>query len=170
MNFRLAKKTDLPLLKVMYEKIVANMKGNGIALWNEFYSYDEFELDIENSNLHLLTNDSDIVAAFAICNNTLGEDAVLWQDTNAKAAYLARIGVNINYLGQGAGSIAIKRAVEIAKNKNAQYLRLLVAEVNVPAIKFYRKQGFKQVEGYFDEVILSQGTNLIEYGYELKIK
>ena len=59
-------------------------------------------------------------------------------------------------------------ASEVAAQKGAEYLRLLVVDVNVPAIRLYLKSGFLRVEGvHADDIV--EGTVLYEYGYEKKL-
>lgn len=166
MNLRLANMDDLPKLKLIYEKIVDNMNRNNIKIWNEIYPCEFLIEDIENNRLYILVDNNDIIAAFALCESNLGEDYVEWTSKHDKALYIDRLGVNVNYLRKGIGSIVLNKAVEVARNKNTKYLRLFVVDINEPAIKLYLKSGFKRVEGIYDEVIYD---NLVlhEYGFEI---
>lgn len=169
MKCRLATKNNLPELKYMFDAIVRNMHDNGITIWNEFYPYEEFENDIDNENLYLLTDNNKIVATFVLCGVSSEYGCFQWSEKTSKVLYLKRIGVNINYLRQGVGSLIIKCAIDIAKIKNIEYLRLTVADSNQPAINLYKKQEFKQVFGTYKEHIEERDLTLIEYGFELKI-
>jgi len=76
--------------------------------------------------------------------------------------------VNVEYLRKGFGSVSLKAAAEKAKEKDAKYLRLFVAEENGPAIRLYEKSGFKKADGVFDEKI-DEKLTIREYGFELEI-
>lgn len=167
MNLRLAEKSDLPQIKTMYEKINDNMNKNNIQIWDEIYPREFFQYDIENKNLYILTEDNDIVAAFALCESSDAKDHLKWKDVNGKALYIDRLGVNVNYLRQGIGGLMLKNAVGIAKQKDAKYLRLFVVDKNKPAINLYLKNGFKRVDGIYEEKI--DDFVLREYGFEIEI-
>lgn len=168
MNIRLAEQIDLDQIKKMYEKIVDNMNKNNIQIWNEFFPFMSFQEDIENKRLYLLTEDTDdIVAAFVLCDSNEGEAHLNWKDAKAKALYLNRFGVNVDYLRQGIGGLALKYAMELAKQMNAKYLRLFVVDINKPAINLYRKNGFDQVDGIYEEKI--EDFVLREYGFEIEV-
>lgn len=169
MELKLAKPTDLPQLEIMFSKIVQNMTNQGITIWNEFYPYEEFEIDIKNQNLYLLTENDTIVAVFGLFDTTEGIEYFNWQNKSAKAIYLARLGVNVNHLNQGIASKALKHAIEIAKQKNVEYLRLMVADSNIPALKLYTKNNFNQVEGSFTSFMPSCNCDITEFGFEIKI-
>ena len=49
-----------------------------------------------------------------------------------------------------------------------EYLRLFVVDINKPAIQLYVKNGFRKVEGVYEEVF-EDGFVLREYGYEIKV-
>lgn len=167
MDLRLAGKSDLPQLKTMYEKIIDNMNKNNIRIWDEIYPCGFFQADIENKSLYILTEDNDIVAAFALCESNDGEDHLKWKNIKGKALYIDRLGVNVNYLRQGIGGLMLKNAMRLAKQKNAEYLRLFVVDINKPAINLYLKNGFKRVDGIYEERI--DDFVLREYGFEIEI-
>ena len=168
MDLRLAEKSDLPQLKTMYEKIIGNMNQNNIRIWDEIYPCEFFQEDIENRSLYLLTKDHDIAAAFALCESNDGEDHLKWKNAEEKALYIDRFGVNVNYLRQGIGGLMLKNAMERAKQKGAKHLRLFVVDINKPAINLYLKNGFKRVDGIYEEKI--DDFVLREYGFEIEIQ
>ncbi len=57
---------------------------------------------------------------------------------------------------------------ETAKSFGMEYLRLFVVDINKPAIQLYVKNGFRKVEGVYEEVF-EDGFVLREYGYEIKV-
>lgn len=168
MNFRLAVMEDLPQLKAVYKGIIQHMNDNQIPIWDEIYPCELFEEDIKRKRLYLLLNGEEIASAFALCDNSSGENEVEWQNTQAKALYLDRLGVNVRYLREGIGSLALTRAKETARKLGAAYLRLFVVDINKPAINLYIKNGFERAAGIYDEAF-ADGLVLHEYGYEVKL-
>ena len=169
MNFRLAVMQDLPQLKGMYRKIVKNMNEHGIQIWDDIYPCEFLAEDIEKQQLYILIENENIVSAFSLCDTNEGEMAVQWQENSAKALYIDRLGVNVQYAKRGIGSFMLAKAKETAKASGAKYLRLFVVDVNEPAIKLYIKNGFIKAGGAFNEVF-DDGFTLHEYGYEIEIQ
>lgn len=167
MNFRLAKMDDLPQLKEVYEKIIDHMNKANIQIWDEIYPCEFFRGDIENHRLYILTENNEIAAAFALCDSNPGEGHVKWENSHDKAFYIDRLGVNVNYLKQGIGSLMLRKAIALAGEKNARYLRLFVVDINEPAINLYIKNGFEKVDGIYNEII-DDDFALHEFGFEIK--
>ena len=168
MDFRQAVMQDLPQLKDMYKRIIKNMNEQNIQIWDDIYPCEFFEDDIKNNQLYILLNNGEIVSAFVLSDTNSGETAVEWKDNHAKAVYIDRLGVNIEYLKKGLGSLMLDKAKEIAKTLNAEYLRLFVVDINIPAIQLYTKKEFVKVNGVYNE-IFDDGFVLHEHGYEIKL-
>jgi len=169
MDLRLANINDLSKLKAVYGKIIDNMNRNNIPIWDEIYPCEFFRDDIENNRLYLLVEEhDDIVAAFALCESNAGESHVEWENAHDKALYIDRFGVNVDYSRRGIGSIMLKHAITLTKQKNAKYLRLFVVDINKPAINVYLKNGFRQVDGIYEERI-DDDLILREYGFEIEV-
>jgi ribosomal protein S18 acetylase RimI-like enzyme len=169
MFLRLANINDLSKLKAMYGKIIDHMNKNNIPIWDEIYPCEFFSNDMEHHRLYILVKEhDDIVAAFSLCESNAGESHVKWENDHDKALYLDRFGVNVDYSNQGFGSIMLKHAITLTKQKNAKYLRLFVVNINQPAINIYLKNGFKQVDGIYEERI-DDDFILREYGFEIKV-
>jgi len=169
MNFRLAVKGDLPQLQTMFIDIVKNMDNNNIHIWNQYYPYEEFENDIQNKNLYLITDKNDIVATIGLFDTIDGENCFEWKNKNAKTLYISRLGVNVNYLRQGMGKLALQNAIKIANDRNCKYLRLLVADINKQAINLYTKNGFCKVDGIRNEYSETLNKTISELGLEIKL-
>lgn len=167
MNLRLATMSDLPQIIKMYKKIITKMYDNNIYIWDEIYPCKYFENDIKNNQLYLLINNNEIISAFALCCLNDTAKSVNWTDKNAKALYIERLGVNIDYLRNGIGCVAVNKAIVLARQMNAGYLRLFVVDNNYAAINLYQKVGFKKVDGIYEEVI-DDDLILHELGFEIK--
>lgn len=168
MVFQSAAAQDLPRLKDMYKRIVKNMEAQGIPIWDDIYPSEFLAEDVENDRLYVLLDKEEIVSAFALCDTNAGEKAVQWQENGARAMYIDRLGVDVRYAKKGIGSFMLARAKEIAKASGAAYLRLFVVDINEPAIRLYRRNGFAKVAGIYEETF-DDGFMLREYGYEIEI-
>ena len=166
MEVVLAKMEDLEEIKLVYTKIIKNMYSNNIKIWNEYYPNEVFKFDIKNNNMYLLKDNNEIIGAFVLCEQTEIEDDVMWDDKNAQAYMLSRVGVNVDYMRMGFGCKLVDSACEIAKSKGAKYLRLLVCDQNVPALKFYDKCKLKRKNGIHEEKI-NDNYSIYEYGFEI---
>ena len=71
-----------------------------------------------------------------------------------KAVEIERIYVLKEFHGKKVGQVLYEKAIEIAKQLNADYIWLGVWEENPRAIKFYKKNGFIE----FDKHIFKLGT------------
>ncbi|MBD9189972.1 MAG: GNAT family N-acetyltransferase [Catenibacterium mitsuokai] len=168
MDFRQAVMQDLPQLKDMYKRIIKDMNEQNIQIWDDIYPCEFFEDDIKNNQLYILLNNGEIVSAFVLSDTNSGETAVEWNNNHAKAVYIDRLGVNVKYSKKGIGSLMLDKAKEIAKTLNAEYLRLFVVDINIPAIQLYNKKEFIKVNGVYNE-IFDDGFVLHEHGYEIKL-
>lgn len=164
----LAKLEDLQNIKDMYFKIIDNMYKNNIKIWNDDYPIEDFVIDIENENLYLLKENDNILGAFALYEHTNPEEDLEWKDKDAKAYLLNKVGVNVDYLRQGIGEKLVNSACKIASLKGAGYLRLLVSDVNNPAIELYTKCNFNKLKGIHEERIRAD-FSLYEYGFEMQL-
>ena len=167
MEFRKAVKSDLPELNRVFSKIVRDLDSRNIHVWDEEYPFCSFPEDIEKGGLYVLFDKDKLVSAFAIYRENISAPYVDWQDNNAKALYVERLGVNIGYYRQGIANFMMDKAADLVREAGFEYLRLFVAEINLPAIAFYKKAGFVFADGvYIDEI---GDTPLPELGMEKKI-
>ena len=167
MKLRLAEESDLPKLKTMYKKIIENMNEHHIQIWDDYYPCEYFPDDVKAKTLYLLTDSDNIVSAFVLCKLHDGEKCINWESTKEKAMYIDRFGVNVDNLRRGIGSMTLKYAMDIAKQRGAKYLRLFVVDINEPAICLYQKNGFTRMTGQYEEKI--DDFILYEYGFENKL-
>lgn len=165
MKFRLANIHDLPQIKTVYKEIIQDMYKKHITIWDEIYPCDYFEEDIKNNKMYVLSDNGIIVAGFVLYDNNPGSDKVKWKYNTGKVLYLDRLGVNVEYARKGVGSMMLKRAEETAKEQGADYIRMFVVDINLPAIKLYEKNDYTKAYGIYDEVI-DDTLTLHEYGYE----
>jgi ribosomal protein S18 acetylase RimI-like enzyme len=110
------------------------MDKDNIQIWDEVYPNEFFSADIKNKRLYVLVENDEIASAFALCNTNAGAEYVTWENNYDTAVYLDRFGVNVNFSRNGIGSLMLEKAIALAREKGAPYLRLFVVGKNVPAI------------------------------------
>ena len=168
MELRLANKKDLPYLKIMFKKIIDNMTKNNIKIWNKYYPFEEFKDEIEQERLYLLVQEGDIVSAFVLFENIEGQENFNWKEAKP-AVYMGSLGVNVEFLKKGIGTLSLEKAKELSKQRGAKYLRLTAAESNGIAINFYLKNGFKKVDGLYQEYSETLKRTINQIGLEIKL-
>ncbi|MEG2687183.1 MAG: GNAT family N-acetyltransferase [Christensenellaceae bacterium] len=168
MNFRLANSADLAAIKEMYTMLISKMNKDGIEIWDNVYPCEIFADDIAKNSLYILSDENNMVGAFALCESNNGQTHVKWEKDNAKAIYLDRLGVNANFTNQGIATQLLNYACKIASKKGAEYLRLFVIDTNVPAVRLYKKNGFKKAVGSYVEVI-DETLTFVEFGFEKNV-
>ena len=121
------------------------------------YLRDGFSL--EKISAELLNNESDFY--FAIYqNDVVGYLKINWGKTqtvpqNKSAVEIERIYVLPEFQGKDVGKQLYNKALEIAQQKNAEFMWLGVWEENPRAISFYKKNGFVE----FDKHIFKLGDD-----------
>jgi ribosomal protein S18 acetylase RimI-like enzyme len=104
------------------------------------------------ANTFLLAYDNDQVAGYV----KLRDERVPLSMGNVNAMEIARIYAVSNKIGKGVGSLLMQSCVDLAKERNKEWLWLGVWEKNQRAIDFYIKWGFEK----FDETDFLLGDDL----------
>ncbi|MFH6991350.1 GNAT family N-acetyltransferase [Flavobacterium sp. FlaQc-48] len=121
--------------------------------------YLDEKFSVEKLTEELTNKDSEFY--FAILDHTVigylkvnfGESQTELKDS--KALEIERIYVSKEFHGKKVGQVLYKKAIEIAKQKNSDYIWLGVWEENLRAISFYTKNGFVE----FDKHIFKLGND-----------
>ena len=141
----------------------------GRQTFSETFSGDNSEEDMkkyldENFSVEKLTdelNNKNSEFYFAKLENTaigylklnFGESQTELKDN--KALEIERIYVPKEFHGQSVGQILYEKAIQVAKQKNVDYVWLGVWEENLRALSFYKKNGFTE----FDKHIFKLGND-----------
>ena len=167
MNFRKAVKRDLPELNRIFSDMIEDLDTRKIHVWDEEYPSCAFPEDIDRGGLYVLEGEEGLLSAFAIYPENESAPYVTWQDNDAKALYVERLGVKVGCGRQGIAKLMMDYAADMVKAAGFSYLRLFVAEINIPAIAFYEKNGFIFADGIYEDEI---GDEILpEFGMEKKI-
>lgn len=117
-------------------------------------SFSELKLTAEltdpNSEFYFAILDDKVIGYLKV---NFGQSQTELKDD--KALEIERIYVLKEFHGKKVGQILYDKAIEIAKNKNADYVWLGVWEENPRAINFYKKNGFVD----FDKHIFKLGND-----------
>lgn len=148
---------------------VNQLQKIGRLTFSETFSGDNSEEDMkkyldENFSVEKLTeelNNKNSEFYFALLDNTVigylklnfGESQTELKDN--KALEIERIYVPKEYHGQSVGQILYEKAIQVAKQKDTDYVWLGVWEENLRALSFYKKNGFVE----FDKHIFKLGND-----------
>lgn len=127
--------------KTFYETFAAeNTAENMQHYLDTNFSTEKLSDEINNpcSEFYFAKIDDEIIGYLKINSGTAQTEL----PDDDKAMELERIYVLPEFQGKKAGQILFDKAVEIAKEKNAEYIWLGVWEKNLKAIRFYEKNGF----------------------------
>jgi ribosomal protein S18 acetylase RimI-like enzyme len=101
---------------------------------------------IEEGSMYLYKEGNVIVGAVAVTMYQ-GEDyhAIEWsqQVADDKAAVIHILAVSPDYQGKGIGSEMVREAINMAKEKGMQAIRLDALASNIPAHRMYERLGFE---------------------------
>ncbi|WP_337965675.1 GNAT family N-acetyltransferase [uncultured Flavobacterium sp.] len=108
------------------------------------------ELNNKDSEFYFATLENNVIGYLKV---NFGESQTELQDD--KALEIERIYVSKEFHGKKVGQILYEKAIQIAKNKNVDYVWLGVWEENHRALSFYKKNGFVE----FDKHIFKLGND-----------
>ncbi len=108
------------------------------------------EINNENSAFFFATHKNNVIGYLKL---NFGQSQTELKDD--KALEIERIYVIQEFHGKNVGKLLYDKAIEIAKQKNADYVWLGVWEENPRAINFYKKNGFVE----FDKHIFRLGND-----------
>jgi diamine N-acetyltransferase len=108
------------------------------------------ELNNENSEFYFASLDDKIIGYLKL---NFGNSQTELQDSSSLE--IERIYVLSEYYGKKAGQVLYEKAIQVAEEKNVNYVWLGVWEENPRAIRFYQKNGFVE----FDKHIFKLGDD-----------
>lgn len=139
--------------QTFYETFSAgNTVENMTRYLNEGFSTDKLtaELNDKNAEFYFALLDKAVIGYLKV---NFGQSQTELQDD--KALEIERIYVLKEFHGKNVGQVLYEKAIEIAQQKNVDYVWLGVWEENPRAIRFYSKNGFIE----FDKHIFQLGDD-----------
>ncbi|MRX39611.1 GNAT family N-acetyltransferase [Flavobacterium sp. LC2016-23] len=119
---------------------------------DEHFSKEKLTVELHNTNseFYFAVLDDTVIGYLKL---NFGESQTELKDS--KALEIERIYVPKEYHGQSVGQALYEKAIQVAKNKNVNYVWLGVWEENHRALRFYKKNGFTA----FDKHIFRLGND-----------
>jgi ribosomal protein S18 acetylase RimI-like enzyme len=123
---------------------------SGVNTEEDMNKYLEDSLSLERLTTEFNTKDSEFY--FALLDDTtigyikLNSGQAQTELKDDKALEIERIYVLREFHGQKVGQLLYEKAIEVAKQKDANYIWLGVWEENLKAIRFYKKNGFVEFD------------------------
>lgn len=129
-----------------------NTKENMTKYLDEGFSIEKLTTEISDNNaeFYFATLDEKVIGYLKL---NFGQSQTELQDD--KALEIERIYVLKDFHGKNIGQILYDKAIQVAKQKNADYVWLGVWEENPRAINFYKKNGFIE----FDKHVFKLGND-----------
>ena len=130
----------------------SNSEENMQKYLDEGFSTEKLttELNDTNSEFYFAFLDEEVIGYLKL---NFGESQTELKDN--KALEIERIYVSKEFHGKSVGQLLYDKAIEVAEQKNADYVWLGVWEENPRAISFYKKNGFVE----FDKHIFKLGND-----------
>ena len=130
----------------------SNSEENMQKYLDEDFSIEKLttELTDTNAEFYFAVFDEEVIGYLKL---NFGESQTELKDN--KALEIERIYVSKEFHGKSVGQLLYDKAIEVAKQKNVNYVWLGVWEENPRAISFYKKNGFVE----FDKHIFKLGND-----------
>ena len=130
----------------------SNSEENMQKYLDEGFSIEKLTTELTDSNaeFYFAVLDLEVIGYLKL---NFGDSQTELKDN--KALEIERIYVSKEFHGKSVGQLLYDKAIEVAKQKNADYVWLGVWEDNPRAISFYKKNGFVE----FDKHIFKLGND-----------
>ncbi|TCC92140.1 GNAT family N-acetyltransferase [Pedobacter frigiditerrae] len=152
-------------IKTFYETFsTSNTEENMQNYLTEGFSNDKlrYELNDENMEFYFAKIEENVIGYLKL---NFGASQTELQDD--KALEIERIYVLKEFHGKKIGQILYDKAIEVAKQKNADFVWLGVWEKNPRAINFYKKNGFVEFDKHIFKLGEDEQTDIM---MKLKLK
>ena len=130
----------------------SNSEENMQKYLDEGFSIEKLTTELTNTNaeFYFAVRDAEVIGYLKL---NFGDSQTELKDN--KALEIERIYVSKEFHGKSVGQLLYDKAIEVAKQKNVNYVWLGVWEENPRAISFYKKNGFVE----FDKHIFKLGND-----------
>ena len=141
-----------------------NTEENMTKYLNEGFSIDKLttELNDKNAEFYFATHNDNVIGYLKL---NFGKSQTELQDD--KGLEIERIYVLKDFHGKSVGQLLYDKAIQIARQKNADYIWLGVWEENPRAINFYKKNGFVEFDKHIFKLGNDEQTDIL---MKLKLK
>jgi diamine N-acetyltransferase len=135
-----------------------NTEDNMKKYLDEEFSIEKLtaELNNKNSEFYFATLENNVIGYLKL---NFGRSQTELQDK--KATEIERVYVLQEYHGKNVGQLLYDKAIQIARQKNTDYVWLGVWEENSRAINFYKKNGFVEFDKHIFKLGNDQQTDIM---------
>lgn len=161
MTIRLAHFNDLPALMAIFGEAQRTIAQLGIDQWQNGYPSEEVIVqDIANGRSYAVEQGSDIVGTFVLVDTEPAYERI-YDGQWSSEGYLAmhRVAVKVAFRGTGVADAMIQYAVQQARSKGCDALRIDTHQGNLPMRRMLEKQGFH----YCGRILLADGAPRLAY-------
>lgn len=159
---------ELEFIFKLVDDAIRYQQEKRFPVWKDF-DKNVLMADVKNNNLYKVTLESQIVMAFSVCYT----DKVIWREKEkGDAIYLHRIVVNPSFKGQRLLALIVDWAIEHAKQRRLNFIRMDTWAENVSLVNYYKGFGFSFVENFTtpdSPELPSQNRNLLLALLEIKL-
>ena len=150
MEINQAKPTDLIEILFLLRVCILDMNAKGLKHWNSsFPGAEMIQADLENGSIYLI-KDKGVCKGMVTLNNHEPEDYkdLKFQNNNLRPLYLQNMAVHPKWQGMGIATQLVNFALQFAKDKGYDCIRLDVFKPSERARQLYEKQLFKEVSAF----------------------
>lgn len=148
MEFRKAKKSDIPRIMDIIISAQKYMKENGIDQWQNGYPNEESILDdINEGKSYVLKRDGEVIATTYLSFDGESDYDIIYEGqwlSDEKYAVIHRIAVDNGLKGQGVAGEVFKFIEKICLEKNVFDIKIDTHRDNKSMQKFLIKNGFER--------------------------
>ena len=148
MEFRKAKKSDIPRIMDIIISAQKYMKENGIDQWQNGYPNEESILDdINEGKSYVLKRDGEVIATTYLSFDGESDYDIIYEGqwlSDEKYAVIHRIAVDNDSKGQGVAGEVFKFIEKICLEKNIFDIKIDTHRDNKSMQKFLIKNGFER--------------------------
>lgn len=138
MNFRPAKPEETSAVLDLYHSV----QGTPFCTWNNDYpGIFEIDRDMNSGDLFVLTENDRIIGAISVDPENELDDLPFWT-VRKNAAEIGRVVIHPDLQGKGLASLLVESIQNELRKRGCRAIHLLVAVINLPAYRTYRKLGF----------------------------
>ncbi|KQO21204.1 GNAT family acetyltransferase [Flavobacterium sp. Leaf82] len=136
----------------------SNSEENMQKYLDEKFSSEKLTEELKNtdSEFYFATLENNVIGYLKV---NFGESQTELKDD--KALEIERIYVSKEFHGKKVGQLLYDKAIEIAQQKNKDYVWLGVWEENLRAVRFYTKNGFREFDKHIFKLGNEEQTDLM---------
>lgn len=124
-------------------RLYRSLVGTEYCVWDENYpAMHEIRFDLSRNALFCMKEKEQIIGVISIDDDPQVQALKCWSESRKPAAELSRVGVALERQNEGIAGKLLRNAMDELKRQGYRGVRLLVAKLNVKAVRAYQKLDF----------------------------